>query len=150
MLIKFGTANSLLALTVYAGLATATAAFAQDSEQVGAQRQVPLQLAQAAPDTMNPMAITDERLDRFANVNVKAQEIQEKYKTQVDSAKTMEDLNRVQQKMNSELIDAIQSQDISVEEYQQLSTTVQQDPELLRRVTAKITEKMQSQDQRNH
>ncbi len=148
MLIKFGIANSLLALTASAGLAAATAAFAQGSEPISTQPQAPLQIAQAKPEAMNPLAITDERLDKFANVSVKAQEIQNKYKAQIDGVKTMEELNRLQQKMNSELIDAIQEQDISIDEYQQLSTTVQQDPELLRRVTAKITQKVQSQDQR--
>lgn len=147
MLIKFNTANSLRALTVAAGLAAATAVFAQVPDLSGAQPRVPLQLAQAEPETMNPMAVTDDTLDKFANVNIEAQQIQKRYKTQITGAKTMEDITSLQQRMNGELVDAIQGQDISVDEYQQLTATVQKDPELLKRVAAKITNKMDARDQ---
>jgi len=93
------------------------------------------------PKAMNPADVSDAHLEKFANVNVKAQKIQEKYSSEVDNAKTMDDVETIQKKMNGELVDAIESQDISVQKYQQVGMAVQQDPELRQRVIKKITEK---------
>jgi hypothetical protein len=94
---------------------------------------------------MNPATVSEAHLEKFANVNVKAQKIQEKYKAEVDGIKNLEDLTKVQQKMNGELVDAIQGEDMSVEEYQEIGTAVQKSPELRSRVMTKINEKRQQQ-----
>ncbi|HKF95562.1 MAG TPA: DUF4168 domain-containing protein [Gammaproteobacteria bacterium] len=127
MSLKLGIANSVLALVLTLG--AGAAAYAQDFDT----------------PTMNPATVSEAHLEKFANVNVKAQEIQEKYKAEVDGIKNLEDLTKVQQKMNGELVDAIQGEDMSVEEYQEVSTAVQQSPELRSRVMTKINEKRQQQ-----
>ena len=127
MSLKLGIVNSVLALVLTLG--AGTAAYAQDFDT----------------PTMNPATVSEAHLEKFANVNVKAQEIQEKYKAEVDRIKNLEDLTKVQQKMNGELVDAIQGEDMSVEEYQEVSTAVQQSPELRSRVMTKINEKRQQQ-----
>jgi hypothetical protein len=54
----------------------------------------------------------------------------------------MEEFENVQVRMQNELIDVIHSEDISVEEYQQVATAVQRDPQLRKRFQAKVTEKI--------
>ncbi len=137
MLLKFRSTSSLLALALILGLSTAPAAYAEGTGQAGAPQQIP----QDQPQAMNPADVTDEHLDKFANVNVKAREIQDKYLKEVDGAKTMDDIERIQQKMNSELVDAIHAEDLSVEEFQQVNAAVQQDPVLQKRVIGKINER---------
>ncbi|MGH8501017.1 MAG: DUF4168 domain-containing protein [Gammaproteobacteria bacterium] len=127
MLIKLFTLSSLLALML--GLGAAPSVYAQG------------QVPQTQPEAMKPTDVSDEHLEKFANVNVKAHEIQEKYKAQVEGAKTMDDVHNIQKKMNGELVDAIQGEDLSVEEYQQVGMAVQQDPELRQRAIEKINEK---------
>ncbi len=122
MLLKFGIVNSLLALALGLIIVTVPAAYAQDWG--------------------GSAEITDRDLDKCANVNVKAQEIQQKYEPQVGSAKTIDDIENIQARMQNELIDVIHSEDISVEEYQQVATAVQRDPQLRKRFQAKVTEKI--------
>lgn len=131
MLLKLFTTSSLLASMLVLGAAPS----------VYAQDQAPQQIPQAQPEAMNPAEVSDAHLEKFANVNIKAQEIEEKYSAEVNSAKTMDDIEKIQQKMNLELVDAIEGEDISVDEYQQVGMAVQQDPELRQRAIEKISEK---------
>lgn len=130
MLLKLFTTSSLLALTLGLGAAPS----------IHAQEQAPYQVPQDVPEAMNPADVSDQHLEKFANVNLKAQEIQDKYKSQVDGAETMDDVEKIQEKMNLELVNAIESEDISVEDYQRVGMAVQQDPELRKRAIEKITE----------
>lgn len=129
MLFKLFTTSSLLAVML--GFGAAPSVYAQD--------QAPQQMPPMQPQAMNPGDVSDEHLEKFANVNIKAQEIEDKYRSQVDGAKTMNDVEKIQEKMNGELVDAIEAEDISVEEYQKVGMAVQQDPELRRRAIEKIT-----------
>lgn len=122
MLLKFGIVNSLLAFALGLIIVTVPAAYAQDWG--------------------GSTGITDRDLDKCANVNVKVQEIQQKYEPQVDSAKTMDDFENIQVRMQNELIDVIHSEDLSVEEYQQVATAVQRNPQLRKRFQAKVMDKI--------
>lgn len=122
MLLKFGIVNSLLALALGLIIVTVPAAYAQDWG--------------------GSAEITARDLDKCANVKVKAQKIEQKYEPQIDSAKDMEEFENVQVRMQNELIDVIHSEDISVEEYQQVATAVQRDPKLRKRFQAKVMEKI--------
>lgn len=133
MLLKLFATRSVLALML--GLGAMPSVYAQD--------QSPRQMPPMQPEAMNPADVSDEHLEKFANVNVKAQEIQEKYKSEIDGAETMDDVETIQEKMNGELVDAIESQDISVQEYQQVGMAVQQDPRLRQRAIEKITENVE-------
>lgn len=128
----FGT-RSLLALMLALGALSSA----------NAQYQSPRQMQPTQPEAMNPADVSDQHLEKFANVNVKAQKIQEKYKSEVDGAKTLDDIETIQEKMNGELVDAIESEDLSVQQYQQVGMAVQQDPELRQRAMEKITEKVE-------
>ncbi|MGI8739725.1 MAG: DUF4168 domain-containing protein [Gammaproteobacteria bacterium] len=134
MLLKLFATRSLLALML--GLGAMSSVYAQN--------QSPQQMPSMQPEAMNPADVSDQHLEKFANVNVKAQEIQEKYKSEVDGAKTLDDIETIQEKMNGELVDAIESEDLSVQKYQQVGMAVQQDPELRQRAIEKITEKSNS------
>lgn len=140
MLLKFKVTNSLLAIALgLLTIGTVPAAYAQGWNDS----------AEPAPGQvrpMNPADVSDGDLDKFANVNVKAHEIQQKYEPQVDSAKTMDDIERIQAQMQGELIDVIHAEDISVDEYQQVATAVQQDPQLRKRFEAKVMEKFEEAD----
>ncbi len=122
MLPKFGIVNSLLAFALGLIIVTVPVAYAQDWE--------------------GSTEITNRELDKCANVNVKAQEIQQKYEPQVNGAKTMKEFENIQARMENELIDVIHSEDISLEEYQQVATAVKQDPQLRKRFQAKVMEKI--------
>jgi hypothetical protein len=95
-------------------------------------------------ESAGPIAVSDGDLDKVASVNVKAQEIQQKYEAQVQGAKTMNDIERIQQQMEGELIDAIHEQDISLQEYQQVALAVERDPGLRARFEAMVMEKAQA------
>jgi hypothetical protein len=133
MSFNFGTTSSLLTLALSLGLGTAT--YAKDSTQTEAPQQV--QIAEST----NPADVSYEDLEKFTNVNVKAQEIEDKYREEVNKAKNMGDIEKVHHKMNVELVDAIHGEDLSIEEYQQVRTDVLQDPELRTRATHMISEK---------
>jgi hypothetical protein len=131
MLLKFGTTN-MLTLALALGVSAVT--YAQNSDLAGAPQQV--------QQAVNPAGVSNEDLEKFANVNVRAHEIEDKYSNEINGAKTLDDVEEVQKKMNNELVDAIHREDLSVEEYQQVGTAVQQDPELRMRATHMITEKL--------
>lgn len=137
MLLKFGIASSLPLVVFALGLTTATAIYAADRDPAGASKQNPPATAQP----IDPANVSNDHLEKFANVTVKAQEIEDKYEAEVDGAKTMHEFEIVQQKMNDELVSAIESEGISVEQYEQLGLAVGQDPELRNRVIAKLKRK---------
>jgi pyruvate/oxaloacetate carboxyltransferase len=141
MVSKLSVTKGLLAIFLSAGLSAALPAYAQKSDQAkpGASSGTTEEMAQAIRE---PRVSRDD-LENFANVNIKAQEIQAKYKPQLDSAKNMDDVQKVAQQMNGELIDAIHSQDLSIAEYKQVSLAVMHNAALHKRFTAIITEKMQ-------
>jgi hypothetical protein len=135
MLLKSVITSSLLTLAL--GLAAASAAYGEHPDRAAAPQKLP----QAVNEPINPANVSDEHLEKFANVTVKAQEIEDKYEAEVNGAKTMHDFEIVQQKMNDELVMAIEAEGISVEQYEQLGSAVGQDSELRHRAIAKINAK---------
>lgn len=133
MLLNSVKANSLITLLLAAALGASSMAYADGWESGGT--------AQPTPDAPFNSGVSEGDLVKVANVNLKAQEIQQKYEAQVQGAKTMDDVEKIQQRMESELIDAIHEQDISLEEYKQVALAVEKDPSLRARFEAMLTEK---------
>lgn len=136
MLLNFK-ANSLPALLLAATLGASPMVYADGWGPGGT--------AQPTPDVPFNTGVSEGDLVKVANVNVKAQEIQRKYEAQFDGAKTMHDVENIQQQMQGELIDAIHEQDISLEEYKQVALAVEKDPGLRARFAAMVTEKARPQ-----
>lgn len=133
MLLNSVKANSLFALLLTAALGALPMVYGDDWAPGGT--------AQPTPDQPFNAGVSEGDLDKVANVNLKAQQIEQKYEAQVHGAKTMDDVEKIQQRMESELIDAIHEQDISLQEYQQVALAVERDPGLRARFEAIVTEK---------
>lgn len=78
--------------------------------------------------------VDEERLRRFAEAQAEVIEISEKWTSRLDAADSVEAAREVQAEANQELVGAVQAAGFSVQEYNQISNTVQNDPALQSRV----------------
>ncbi len=134
MLLKSRATISLLMLVLVSGLGAASAA---DAQRAGTPQQTP----PATDPAFGSGGVSEEHLEKFANVSLKTREIEDKYKAEVERCKTMDDVERVQKKMEGELIDAIHAEDMSLEEYDQVVMAVGQDPALGARAANMMNQK---------
>ncbi len=136
MSIKFPITGSLLALVAGLSLATAMSARADD---IGSAA-VP-QMAPQEETAFHAGNVSDEQLEKYVNVHLKKGEIEDKYRTQVNGAETMDEFDRIRHKMEGEVIDAIHAEDLSLEEYEQLELALGENSSLRARATQIINEK---------
>lgn len=97
-----------------------------------------LMVIPATAQTAGHGGITDEQINAFARAQNQAAQIQLKYNDMLVAAEDDMQRQNIAQKANDEMVEAIQAEGLSVEQYNNILTEVQGDPELMERVSNAI------------
>ncbi|SFD79918.1 protein of unknown function [Thiohalospira halophila DSM 15071] len=111
--------STILALLAAGALATAPAAFGQAQQQ-----------GQGAPN----MEMNAETLDSFADAYVEVRDIQSDFADQLGSVEDREKAQSLQREAQEEMVSAVEDAGLSVQEYNQVASQMQNDPELREKV----------------
>lgn len=102
-----------------------------------------------APQMEAPAAaatIDDGKLQSFAVAFLEVTKVTQSYQPQIEAAGTPEDQQRLQQEAGERMIQAVNdSEDITVDEYNQIIQAAQADPELAQRINTHISEAAETQ-----
>lgn len=131
--------GSVCALTI--GMASSLA-IAQATQQDPMQQQDPAQqqqydAQQYGADQGAPAAqtdVSDDKLQTYAEAEQKVQEIRDEFQQQMPEAETPEDAQALQQEAQQEMVSAVEDAGLTVEEYNQLASLMQTNPELRERM----------------
>jgi hypothetical protein len=133
------------ALAAAAGLAAAMAAWpamAQDDDaerqaQPGQQQQQ--QQMQAQPPQNNE--VSEEQLEQFVDALAEISVIRQTAAAELEAAADMEEAERVHREAQEQMIEAVESAGLSVDEYNRIATLMGIDPDLSQRVHSKLQER---------
>lgn len=129
--------HSTFALTLAVSLLV-PAALAQSPQQSPQQQQ------QSAPD----VEVTEDEVDKVAEVLVNIEEVRTEYQNRLRNAEDRETARSIQQEMSDEIDQTIESQDgLSVERYDKIIRAAQRDTELKEQIMAKLNEKREETQQ---
>ncbi|NGX17045.1 DUF4168 domain-containing protein [Wenzhouxiangella sp. XN24] len=118
-----------LAAAIGLGAALSAApAFAQDYQQDTSPQA-------SAPD------VSSEKLDKFVDALAEISVIREAAAVELEAAEDMEQAQKLQQEAQAEMIDAVETAGLTVEEYNQIATVMGSDPELAERVRTQLEER---------
>lgn len=87
-------------------------------------------MEQEAPD----IDVSDAEVQAFANAMVDVQELGQEWTEKMQETDNQEELSSMQEQAQKEMISAIESHDMTVEEYNEIATAAQQDPELAQKI----------------
>lgn len=79
-------------------------------------------------------SVSDAELQEYTDATHQVQEIRQEYSGQLEGIQDQEKARKLQQKANQEMVSAVQDTGMSVEEYNQLSQKIRENPELAQRV----------------
>lgn len=85
---------------------------------------------QEAPD----IDVSDSEIEAFANAMTDVQELGQEWTEKMQETDDQEELSSMQEEAQEEMISAIEEHDMSVEEYNEIATAAQQDPELAQKI----------------
>jgi hypothetical protein len=99
--------------------------------------------AQTSPGTQAPAMVppSEQKLDAFAEAVAKVNEIGEGIQAEAAQAGSEADLQRLQLHAETEMVQAVEEEGLSVEEYNMIYEMAQMDPELGLRVQELIRDK---------
>lgn len=117
---------SLLALFMAAGASQAMA-------QAAGQPQAP----QAAP-AVQAADISDKKLEKFADSLGEIMEIREDFTAQLEQTGDPAEAQQLQQQANQKMMETVENNDLSIEEYNAINQAVQNDPQLRDKVVSMI------------
>lgn len=79
------------------------------------------------------MNVTDAQLQEFAEAEAAVRQVQSKFQGQMQSVETQAEMQAIQQQASQEMTQAIQQTDLNVQEYNQIVSLVQTNPEVQKR-----------------
>ncbi|KQV38277.1 MULTISPECIES: DUF4168 domain-containing protein [unclassified Rhizobium] len=111
-------------------IVVSTPAFAQEAAVPQAGAQIP---------ATAPAAISEEKLDAFAVAYLKVDSVRQSFAAKIGAEKDAVSRQKLQNEANKRMIDAVQnSPGVSVEEYRAIVSTAQVNPEVARKLQAKL------------
>jgi hypothetical protein len=129
---KLWTAGCALALVFF--IALPAVAQQKDSQTGKQQMQMQQRSQQQTPDFSN------DQIEKTAQSYTKITEIREQYQDQFSQAESTEQAQELQTKINEKITGAIEKNDMSVEEYNEVITAAQTDEDLLAELLDRIRE----------
>ena len=117
---------SLLALFMAAG-----------SSQVLAQQASQPQVPQTAP-AMQASDISDKKLEKFAESLDQIMEIRQDFTAKLEKTGDPAEAQQLQQQANEKMLETVQNNELSIEEYNAINQAVQNDPRLRDKVISMI------------
>ena len=78
--------------------------------------------------------VSDEEIQSFAAAMIDVQELGQEWTQRMQETEDQEELSQMQQEAQEEMIGAIEDHGMTVEEYNEIATAAQQDPELAQEI----------------
>ena len=97
--------------------------------------------SEEAPEATQPAAPSDEDLQSYAAAATEIQTIVQEWQPQIEGAETPEEANELGTQAQVQMVEAVEAEGLSVEQYNQITQLAQADPDL----QAKIMSYMQTQ-----
>ena len=94
--------------------------------------QGPAQQAQHPPPQQ--VEVSDAMLEQYVEVAAKVTEIRNDFQQQMAGVETSEEAQSLQEEASAEMVEAVQSSGMSVEDYNQIAYALQSDPALQERL----------------
>lgn len=133
-----------------ASAVSAPAAWAQVQEPAPPAQEYPSPASEAqtppaseAPETSSTAAaaISDQKIEQFADAYVAVQTIQEKAASDLQTAKAPAQADQVKAKAESDMIAAVEKSGLKVDEFNQIVETMTANADVRERVAAKLQER---------
>ncbi|EQM79093.1 DUF4168 domain-containing protein [Stutzerimonas stutzeri] len=124
--------NTRLVSTGFAALLMAAGA-----SQVSAQQASPAPATQPAP-VVEAADISDKKLEKFADSLGEIMEIREDFTAKLEKTGDPAEAQQLQQQANEKMMNTVQENDLSIDEYNAINRAVQNDPKLRDKVIAMI------------
>lgn len=80
--------------------------------------------------------VSDEEIESFAAAMSDVQQLGQEWTQRMEETEDQEELSEMQQQAQEEMIGAIEDHGMTVEEYNEIATAAQQDPELAQEIQA--------------
>lgn len=74
--------------------------------------------------------VTDAQLQEFAQAEASVRQVQEKFQGYAQAVETQEEMQTIQNQANEQMVQAIEQTDLSVQEYREIASLVQADPQV--------------------
>lgn len=110
---------------------------AAGASQVSAQQASPAPATQPAP-VVEAADISDKKLEKFADSLGEIMEIREDFTAKLEKTGDPAEAQQLQQQANEKMMNTVQENDLSIEEYNAINRAVQNDPKLRDKVIAMI------------
>lgn len=96
---------------------------------------------QSNPQQASAENVGGEKLDKFVDALAEISVIREAVAVELEAADDMEQAQKLQQEAQAEMIEAVETAGLTVEEYNQIATVMGSDPELAERVRNRLEER---------
>jgi hypothetical protein len=142
--------SKLLYSALFAASAVAPAAWAQVQEPAPPAQEYPSPASEAqtpplseAPETSSAptAAISDQKIEQFADAYVAVQTIQQKAASDLQTAKEPAQADQVKQKAESDMIAAVEKSGLKVDEFNHIVESMTANADVRERVAAKLQER---------
>jgi hypothetical protein len=123
-----------------AASANSLAQSGQQGYQQGYQGGDPGQAASppASGESASILDVDEATVERFAVASVEVQRMSRELTEEMNAASNVTEAQELQRKAQEEMAQAVEEEGISVREYNEIATAMQQDPALAARINAKI------------
>ena len=88
-------------------------------------------------------AVTDDKVQSYVVAYMNVQDIVREYKSKADEAKSDAEIEKLRSFYGNHITEAVESEDLTVDEYNSITRQLETDTELRERVTEKIIEMRQ-------
>lgn len=88
-------------------------------------------------------AVTDDKVQSYVVAYMNVQDIVREYKSKADEAQSDAEIEKLRSFYGSHITEAVESEDLTVDEYNSITRQLETDTELRERVTEKIIEMRQ-------
>ena len=123
----------LKVLTAAVAFALSTAGMSALAQDQGQQQQQNQGQGMGAPEQQNA-DFSDKELKNFVELQDKIGEVREEYVSKIESAESEDKARELQQKAQTEMVEVIENQGMSVEEYNAIAVAYNSNPDIQKRV----------------
>jgi hypothetical protein len=96
-------------------------------------------MAQQAPSAAPAQDVTDADIEHFANAVMAVEEVRQTYEKALATTDDEGEKTSLQQEAQEKMVNAIQDEGLTVQQYQMVAQAVQSDPEMWKKVQQHLT-----------
>jgi hypothetical protein len=96
-------------------------------------------MAQQAPDAAPTQTISDADIEHFANAVMAVETVRQTYEKALSTTDDQGEKTSLQKEAQEKMVNAIQDEGLTVQQYQMVAQAVQSDPEMWKKVQQHLT-----------